>query len=211
VPWLFDEEAVDVLKFFTEQKCALMPYLFATAVKASETGVPVMRPMVLAYQDDPVCAYLDRQYMLGDNLLVAPVFNDEGKTETYLPGGAWTHWLTNKQEKGGRYISETNDYFSLPLWVRENSIIVTGKENKTVDYDYAGSPVLHVFDLDKASADIYGSDGKKRFTVCLEKIESEKKIIVTADGEHNGFKIIFRTENHEVDIPAGCESFEVEL
>ena len=66
VPWLFDEEAVDVLRFFTKLKCSLMPYMFGAAVDASRKGIPVMRAMVLEFADDPTCSFLDRQYMLGD-------------------------------------------------------------------------------------------------------------------------------------------------
>ncbi|MCX7711437.1 MAG: alpha-xylosidase, partial [Clostridia bacterium] len=65
VPWLFDEEAVDVLRFFTKLKCRLMPYLFGAAVEASQKGVPMMRAMVLEFPEDPTCGFLDRQYMLG--------------------------------------------------------------------------------------------------------------------------------------------------
>jgi len=232
VPWLFDEEASDVLKFFTKQKCALMPYLFAMAVKSCETGVPVMRPMVLEYQNDPVCAFLDSQYMLGDNLLVAPVFNDRGETETYLPQGKWTHWLTNKIVDGGRYISANNDYFTLPLWVRPNSIIVTGKKDNTADYDFEDKPVLHVFCLDKTGAVIYGRDGNKKFAVSLEKADFENRIAVKINGQNNGFKLIFRNLSfksdiglqfnpdigancrdtdigYEIELPAGCESLDI--
>jgi len=233
VPWLFDEEAVDVLRFFTKQKCALMPYLYAMAVKTNKTGIPVMRPMVLEYQDDPVCAFLDRQYMLGDNLLVAPVFNEKGETETYLPtlpnNGAWTNWFTNKQINGGCYVKEKCDYFTLPLWVKANSIITVGKENTTVDYDYDDEPVLHVFGLDKTQATIYGKDGKESFTVYLEKDEYDNEISLTVEGMSKGFKLMFRkiskrniktnydielscreTElGFEITIPAGCKSLEI--
>lgn len=81
VPWLYDEEAVDVLRLFTKLKCRLMPYLYAQARKASDTGSPVMRAMLLEFADDPTCDYLDRQYMLGDALLVAPVFAAVGSVD----------------------------------------------------------------------------------------------------------------------------------
>ncbi|MGE5599203.1 MAG: alpha-xylosidase, partial [Bacteroidota bacterium] len=76
VPWLFDEEAVDVVCFFTKLKCGLMPYLFAAAKEASDRGIPVMRAMMLEFPGDPACDYLDRQYMLGEALLVAPIFSE---------------------------------------------------------------------------------------------------------------------------------------
>ena len=70
VPWLFDEESVDVLRFFTKLKCRLMPYVFAAACEASQRGIPVMRAMILEFPDDPGCDHLDRQYMLGESLLL---------------------------------------------------------------------------------------------------------------------------------------------
>lgn len=60
VPWEFDDEAVNVLRFFTNLKCRLMPYLFQKAVEAHETGVPLMRAMPLEFSDDPACDTLDR-------------------------------------------------------------------------------------------------------------------------------------------------------
>ena len=68
VPWLFDDESVDVLRFFTKLKCSMMPYLFSMACKASKYGIPIMRPMVLEFQEDMACTYLDTQYMLGDSI-----------------------------------------------------------------------------------------------------------------------------------------------
>lgn len=103
VPWVYDEEAVDVVRFFTRLKAKLMPYLYKTAITASKTGIPCMRSMVLEYTEDKMCNYLDKQYMLGDNLLVAPIFNDESRAEYYLPAGIWTNFFTGKGIQG-RYM-----------------------------------------------------------------------------------------------------------
>ena len=103
-----------------------MPYIYKTAVNASKTGVPCMRSMVMEFTNDRNCHYLDRQYMFGDNLLVAPIFNEEGRAEYYLPQGIWTNFLTGKEYSGGRWIEEHHDYMSIPLMVRENSVIVVG-------------------------------------------------------------------------------------
>jgi len=87
VPWLFDEAgytgptASDVLRTFTKLKCRLMPYLYGAAVEAHERGVPAMRAMLLEFPDDPGCDTLDRQYMLGGSLLVAPVFSPDGTVD----------------------------------------------------------------------------------------------------------------------------------
>jgi alpha-D-xyloside xylohydrolase len=147
VPWLFDEEAVDVLRFFTKLKCRLMPYLFGAACEAHERGVPVMRAMLLEFPEDPACEYLDRQYMLGDSLLVAPIFTRHGTVDYYLPEGRWTHFLTGQVLEGGHWIRETHDYLSVPLLARPNTIIPIGANEQQPDYEYANGVTLHVFEL----------------------------------------------------------------
>ena len=171
VPWLFDEEAVDVLRKFTNLKCTLMPYLYSCAVETHLTGVPTMRAMVLEFPGDkePLdipCADLDRQYMLGDRLLVAPVFSKEGHVEYYLPAGTWTSLLDNREVVGGRWLREVHDFMSLPLMVRENSILPMGADDQNVEYDYGKDLTLHVFRLEnEAAADIKDKDGNDLLTV----------------------------------------------
>ncbi|HEU4324917.1 MAG TPA: alpha-xylosidase [Roseiflexaceae bacterium] len=148
VPWLFDEEAVEVLRRFTRLKCQLMPYLYARAVEASQHGVPVMRPMLLEFPDDPTCDVLDRQYMLGDALLVAPVFSAAGLVTYYLPEGRWTHLLTGAELVGGRWLREQHDALSLPLLVRPNTVLPFGADAARPDYDYADGLTLRVYALD---------------------------------------------------------------
>ena len=123
VPWNYDEEAVEVVRYFAKLKAKLLPYLYSEAVKTSQTGIPLMRSMVLEFQDDPCCRYLDKQYMLGDRLLVAPIFNEEGIARFYLPAGKWTNYLTGeiRELPHGRWYEEEHGYFSLPLWMREES------------------------------------------------------------------------------------------
>ncbi|MFK9882575.1 TIM-barrel domain-containing protein, partial [Klebsiella pneumoniae] len=75
VPWAYDDESCDVVRHFTQLKCRMMPYLYRQAALANECGTPMLRAMMLEFPDDPACDYLDRQYMLGDSVLVAPVFS----------------------------------------------------------------------------------------------------------------------------------------
>jgi len=152
VPWLFDEEAVEVLRFFTKLKCRLMPYLYGCAVEAHEKGIPVMRAMVLEFPDDPACDYLDRQYMLGDALLVAPVFSPDGTVDFYLPEGCWTNFLTGQVLEGGRWRRENHGYLSLPLMVRPNSIVPVGAVDNRPDYDFPNGVTFQVFELQNGSS-----------------------------------------------------------
>jgi len=136
VPWAFDEEAVEVTRHFMKLKARLMPYLFAKAVEATETGIPMMRPMLLEFADDRNCWHLDEQYMLGDALLVAPVMSADGVKQFYLPAGEWTNFLTGEKLQGAAWHKQRFDYFGLPLFVRPGSLIALGTRDDRADYEY---------------------------------------------------------------------------
>jgi alpha-D-xyloside xylohydrolase len=154
VPWNFDDEASEVLRFFTELKCSLMPYLYGAAQQSHREGLPMLRAMVLEYPDDPACACLDRQYMLGDSLLVAPVFSEDGWVSYYLPEGRWASFLggqvtgDNPVIEGGRWYRERHGYLSLPLMARPNSAIPLGNSGSP-DYDYTDGVCFHLFEVDE--------------------------------------------------------------
>jgi alpha-D-xyloside xylohydrolase len=128
VPWLIDDEASVVTKFFTDLKISLMPYILKMAEIAHREGIPMMRPMMMEFPDDPNCLYLDRQYMLGDSLIVAPIFNSEGTADFYLPEGRWRSLITGESVDGGTWRHEKHGYTSLPLYVRESTLIEHGAE-----------------------------------------------------------------------------------
>ncbi|EUJ23163.1 alpha-glucosidase [Listeria grandensis FSL F6-0971] len=196
VPWIFDEEAVDVTRKFTKLKMRLMPYLFKQAVMAHQDGMPMMRPMVLSYTEDPAVATLDRQYMLGENLLVAPIFNDEGRAEFYLPKGKWTNILTDAVYDGGTWVSEHHDYMSFPLLAKENSIIVCGSQDDHAEYDYAENPAIHVYGFETANASaetvIYQANGTPKATIRVRNNNSE--ITVHTEGLAN-YEVIWHKQH----------------
>jgi alpha-D-xyloside xylohydrolase len=117
MPWTYDEESVDVLRFFSRLKEHLKPYLLSAAKEAHEHGWPMMRAMLLEFPNDPACRHLDMQYMLGSALLVAPIFRPDSKVEYYLPEGEWRNLLTGEFAHGPAWRQETHSYLSLPLWV----------------------------------------------------------------------------------------------
>ena len=190
VPWLFGEEAVDVLRFFARLKCRLMPYLYAAAVHAHETGVPVMRAMVMAFPDDPACEELDRQYMLGDSLLVAPIFREDGVCDYYLPHGQWTHLLSGARVTGGAWRREQYDYMSLPLFVREGTLLPMGGEETQTDYDYLSGLTVRAYALTEgvpARATVRGNDGRERLDVTVTLRAGEP--VLRTEGRCEGLRV----------------------
>ncbi|WP_234121685.1 alpha-xylosidase [Clostridium hydrogenum] len=204
VPWVYDDEAVAVTRKFTKLKCSLMPYLYRNACETAETGVPMMRAMVLEFNCDETCSFLDRQYMLGDSLLVAPIFKETGEVKYYLPKGKWTNILTNKVYEGGNWYNENFNYMELPLMARENSIIVFGNCDKKAEYNYGEKPTLHIFELvdnNEAETEIYDSNGQK--IAHITALKEENKITVKTDGIKGKYRILLRNINEVKSVTKG--------
>jgi alpha-D-xyloside xylohydrolase len=147
VPWSYDEEACDVVRFFTKLKCRLMPYLWGAALEAHRDGVPTMRAMMMEFPGDPACDTLDRHYLLGGSLLVAPVFSEDDAVDYYLPTGRWTHLLTGEIAEGGRWFRARHNFLSLPLFVRPGTVLPLGSLDDRPDYDYADGVTFRVYEL----------------------------------------------------------------
>ena len=181
VPWAFDEEAVEVTRLFTKLKLRLMPYLFAAGHEAHSTGTPVMRPMQLEFPGDPAVDHLDRQYMLGADLLVAPVFS-ASEVEFYLPDGTWTEYFSGRTVAGGRWRRETHGFDSIPLYVREGAVLPLGARDDRPDHDYREGLTLAVYP---------GPDGTRDVTV------------VTPDGEVAEYAVTRAGDRLSASGPAG--------
>ena len=179
VPWLFDEESVDVVRLFSKLKNRLMPYLYDAAVQAHECGTPMMRSMNMEFPDDPACDTLDRQYLFGERLLVAPIFRKDGRVSYYLPDGCWTHLLDGRVQQGGGWMEETYDFLSLPLWVRPGSVIPMGTRDDRPDYDYPNACVLHG----------YGLKPGDTVHVRLVNLKGETADLVTVQMTENGASV----------------------
>jgi len=147
VPWIFDDEAVEVTRLFTNLKMRLMPYLARVAEEAHTDGIPMMRAMVLEFPEDRSGHDADTQYMLGDALLVAPVFTAEGEVSYYLPAGAWTSLLDGSVAPGCRWATESHDFLSVPLRVRPGTVLPWGAVDSRPDYEWADGVTLRCFEL----------------------------------------------------------------
>lgn len=193
VPWVYDDEACDVVRQFTQLKCRLMPYLYPASSQAASHGTPVMRAMMLEFPEDPACDYLDRQYMLGDDLLVAPVFSEEGDVDFYLPQGRWTHLLNNEVAEGSRWHRQQHGFDSLPLYVRPNTLLALGSNDQKPDYDYSQQTEFHLFELEDgavAESTITDLSGKKIFS--LSAARNGNTITLTCEGDAPGWTICLR-------------------
>ncbi|MCL2867690.1 MAG: alpha-xylosidase [Clostridia bacterium] len=205
VPWVYDEESVDVLRFFTKLKLSLMPYLFAKAVEAHQTGIPMMRPMVMEFTQDRSCHPLDTQYMLGESLLAAPVFRDDSVAEFYLPQGEWTCLLTGRVYSGGRWFTRKEGFLSMPLFVRENTLLIRGGCDTRPDYDYADgftAELYHIKDGAELSAPLYDLNGIEKARVTA--VRRGNTVTVRASGAAGAFRVAVPSQKHVVEARGGA-------
>lgn len=166
----------------------------------------MLRPMILEFEDDETCHYLDRQYMLGDSLLVAPIFNDQGNVKYYLPEGEWTNLLTNQKVSGERWLAEKHDYSTLPLMVKENSIVVFGSEDSTASYDFTHEVSLHLFALkegEQAYTNIVNEAGEQVGSVSA--IKENSRITLLTEGLHSAYSVILRNIHSVESLSIGQE------
>jgi alpha-D-xyloside xylohydrolase len=145
----------------------------------------MMRAMHLEFPEDPACDTLDRQYMLGGSLLVAPVLTEEGSVSYYLPEGRWTHLLTGEVQAGGRWHQAKHHFLSLPIFVRPNTLLPLGARDDRPDYEYADGVTLVACEIAegaKLQCQIPGSGGEVAAAFLLQRQGKRIEVMRTQSG-----------------------------
>jgi len=161
-PWRFGKYYEDIIRKYLKLRYQLLPFLYTTLEEAHRTGTPLFRPLVLNYQDDPNTYNLDDEFMIGNDLLVAPIVKpDVTRRLVYLPKGVWYDYWTNRKYDGGTMISVEAPLETAPMFVRGGAIIPSAPE-----MNYTGEkPVdpitfnLYTDDKGNASTTLYEDDG----------------------------------------------------
>ncbi|KAH7128543.1 glycosyl hydrolases family 31-domain-containing protein [Dendryphion nanum] len=186
IPWSVDdsstepENCTEVLRHWVRFKRRLMPYLFAQAEESIENGWPTsIRAVALEFPDDPTSWYLDRQFMIGSQILAAPIFNEANEAEVYLPPGRWFDFWDGKEVSGGRWVKQTYGFLQTPMFVREGTILVLGQEEGEGGFGYDwlnGGGVVRVYG---------GKEGDKAVLVNAG-FEEKGTLEIDGDGEVKG-------------------------
>jgi len=126
-PWIFGPEVESIICQWIKWRYRLIPYLRACEREASQTGMPVMRSMALAFPKERAAWSFEEQYMLGPSLLVSPIIQSGGHGEVYLPKGGWYDFSTGQRYEGGQVISLENvPLDQMPVYGREGSCLPLG-------------------------------------------------------------------------------------
>lgn len=122
-PWDFDDETLEIFRDFAALRVQLFPYLYNAVHEAARTGMPVIRPMALAFQHDREAARHIYQYMYGPDLLVAPMYQSGTRRSVYLPAGSWVDHWSGRIHEGTREIEVDAPLAHMPLFVRAGAIL----------------------------------------------------------------------------------------
>mgnify|MGYP001333533508 CR=1 FL=1 len=123
-PWDYGDEALVIYREFARLHTRLFPYIEAASVEARDHGVPIIRPMVLAYPTEGALAHERFQYMFGPDLLVAPMYHPGTKRSVVLPPGDWIDMWTGERFGGRRTIEVEAPLTRIPVYVRAGAVIV---------------------------------------------------------------------------------------
>jgi len=212
VPWNYGEEAAKNMATLLEAKHSLMPYLYQLAIEATQTGHPLQRAMFLEFPEDQNTHHLDRQFMLGPSLLVAPVFvPQEEETDYYIPAGRWTNFWDHKRTVvGPTWIKERVGLDDVPVWVRAGTVLLRGPPNtRRPDYDYGKDLRVELFSLAEGETSATVPGGA---TVRADR--KDGKVKVTIEGNANidsVFVIGAGNTERVVKVDAGAKEVVCEL
>ena len=145
--WAFGEIVQDHIRTAIKLRYRLLPYIYACFLKASESGAPVQRPLVFDHQYDATVRDIDDQYLLGSDLLIAPVVGP-GVTarQIYLPAGDWYDWHSGELGGGRRFLTVPTPMEQIPIYARGGAVIPMWPEAPDSTSEYQPEVIeLHLF------------------------------------------------------------------
>ncbi|MDI6857163.1 MAG: glycoside hydrolase family 31 protein [Dehalococcoidia bacterium] len=202
-PWYYGERAVEIVREFARLRYRLLPYLWACAQEASRSLAPVVRPTYLEFPDDPLTASLQLQYMLGPWLLVAPVFNGEGRCRVYLPAGRWWDFWSGETIDGPRSLDLTVPLERIPIFVRQDSILPFAPEQEFVGQRPCDSLRLDVRLASRGALDVQMPEGRVR--VRARRTRERVRLDLAASGQRLEIRLIEPKGLREVAFAGDAE------
>ncbi|MGC9397454.1 MAG: TIM-barrel domain-containing protein [Anaerolineae bacterium] len=178
-PWEYGPEATKIAHRYLTLRYRLLPYIYTQAARSCETGLPMVRPLVLDYQEDPNVAQLDLEYLFGDSLLVAPLFTHAHERQVYLPAGRWVDYWSKEVVEGGRWITVEAPLEKLPLWVKAGHIIPLGPMMDYVDQKPLDPLTLEIYAPEDAGELIIRDEDQPDIVVRYAREDGELRISVT--------------------------------
>lgn len=213
-PWNYGEDAFRNFKKYDSLRYSLLPYLYSHAWQQYKTGMPMMRALVLHYQNDPNVYNITDQYMLGDELMICPVTTKGAQTRVvYLPKGDWYDFHSGKKITGGQWLNIVTPLDVLPMFVKAGSIIPRQNVMKYTDEKPVDLITLDIFPGPEANFMLYEDDGrtlnylKGEYAETGFHMEREGNVMTIEINQPTGkFKPVSHAYQLQVRLPAAPSS-----
>ncbi len=196
-PWRFGKYYEDIIRKYLKLRYELLPFLYTKLEEAHRTGVPLFRPLLLNYQDDPNTYNIDDQFMIGEELLVAPILSPRVTQRlVYLPPGIWYDYWTNKKFSGGTMIRVDAPLETVPMFVRGGAIIVKGPAMNYVNEKPRDPLTFEIYrdENGEARGILYEDDGNspaykqgisRRTTITATRARLRYDVRLTVEGSYD--------------------------
>lgn len=157
-PWVFGKDTTEIVKKYIKLRYKWLPYLYSLFHESSQTGVPIVRPLVMEYPEDETTFNISDQFLLGSNVMIAPILRP-GTTHRsiYLPEGVWYDYWTKESYQGGNYVLVEAALDKLPIFIKEGTILPIGSEVQNTTENQILE--IEVFAGDKGKFNLYEDDG----------------------------------------------------
>jgi alpha-glucosidase len=160
-PWSFGDEHEAINKKFIQLRYQLLPYIYDAFQESSLHNTPIMRPMIYEFQEDPNVINMDDQFMFGDDLLIAPVFQENQTARmVYFPAGEWFDFWTDEKILGPLEKLVDAPLDKIPIFVKGGAIVPMQEVMQYVDQNEIDPLILHVYPKQGLNLDsLYEDDG----------------------------------------------------
>jgi len=182
-PWVFGPEVEAIARQFIQLRYRMLPYIYSCYYEAYRSGLPIMRPMVLQYEDDPLAPTLTDQYLFGPNLLIAPVLAPGAHSRrVYLPAGKWYDGWTEQPYQGPQWVEVDAPLDRIPMFIRAGAVIPFGPHQSWAGQHELDPLTIHIYAGADGYYELYEDDGistdYRRGEYCVTPIHSD-----AAEGE----------------------------
>ncbi len=176
-PWEYSKSFLNDFREADNMRYQLMPYIYAQAKKCTETGLPMMRALFVEHPDDAGAWLIDNEYLFGDDILVAPLFEETTERDVYLPKGTWIDYQTGKVYEGGWHTIEAGK-IPIVMLVQEGTVIPHIKlAQSTKDMDWSNVELkIYASDSDVATGQVCLPADSKLQTIKVKNVNNQWEI-----------------------------------
>jgi alpha-glucosidase len=162
-PWAFGKEAEELCRTWIGLRYQFLPYWYALVAEAHRTGTPPMRPLLWHHPNDAVAVACGDQFLLGRNVLVAPVTRQGcAARAVYLPNDVWFDFWTGERHEGGRHVLAPTPIDRIPVFIRAGSLLPLADTRQHLDGPADATITLHVWPGPRSELAWYEDDGTSR-------------------------------------------------